>query len=418
MKKKILIVQNYNVNKGDASVIYAMKNSLLQKYSDVEIALTSYDPNKACHDYKLNSSEWLIDYKRINDSNGIGRLWAFIEEFIWLLLSLLWLLLNNINFSSLKIIPERKKSTVKKYIDAEIVVLPGGHFFSTLNKLPVVFSHYYSLWFASVMNKKIMVYAQTFGPFSGKAAIPCKLLAKSVIKFSQAITVREPDSLKYDINNKMVLTAESVFLNGRCFNIKRNIVKRYISSEREIVGITIHHIYYKQFFKRSTYVGLMSKIVNSIISRGYCVLFIPMESIRGNNTGDRVIIESIMANINDQKSVSVVKDDLGPSETELIITSVDFFIGTKTHSIVYGLKNFVPTISIAYQEKSNQFMKMFGVLENSINLVDLEVHLFMKIFDHLIQKKQYYSDIERKNYSFVLAMAKKNNEILYKLLIS
>ena len=98
-----------------------------------------------------------------------------------------------------------------------------------------------------------------------------------------------------------------------------------------------------------------------------------------------------------------------------IIAKTDIFIGTKTHSIVYGLKSFVPTISISYQQKSNEFMKMFNVLNNAIDLKDLNTEKFMKIFNDVLEKQDFYSNIQKKSYSKVKQLVEENNKYLLSL---
>ena len=419
MKKNVLIVQNYNINKGDTSVIFAMKKSLLDMYPDLTINLTSYDSVKAKKEYDLNSAEWLLDYRMIKKNNSkIGKIFYFIYELIWILYSIIWVLGYKINLFSSKMIPKKKKGTIQLYLQADVVVLPGGHFFTTLNKFPVLFSHFYAMFFAKLLGKKCMIYAQTIGPFKGAFAGIAKNLTLKAIKFCDVVTVREKDSLKYNIDNKMIATAESVFAT-KTSNDSISIAKSEFDCEDEqtLIGITIHHIYYSQFYSREEYVSKMGNILNKIIEKYKCkILFIPMETLRVGNTGDRKMIDSISEKISDKNSISVVDGDLSSSETERVIASTDIFIGTKTHSVVYSLKNIIPTIAIAYQEKTNQFMASLGVRENSIDLETLEVSDFLAIFDRVFHDKEKYSEIESENLKEVTDKAENNNRLLYSLI--
>lgn len=416
MKKNILIVQNYNMNKGDTSVVFAMKDSLLGKYSDIDIQLTSFHPQKAESEYELESSEWLIDYRRIKQAGGrVGKLLAALREFLWLFYSLIWLLLYRLGVGSIGMIPANKKATIRMYLNADVVVLPGGHFFTTLNRLPVVFSHYFALWYAHALNKKTMIYAQTIGPFEGTFSTLCRWMARKAIRFCTAVTVREEDSLRHDIGSKMVLTAESVFLLDRKPKTGVEKIKHYHQPGRKLVGVTIHHIYYAQFYTKDQYIKLMSSVLSEIVDLGCEILFIPMESYRSGDPGDRPMIAAIREAMDREAHSHVVDGDLTSSETEEVISGVDIFVGTKTHSIVYGLKNGIPTIAIAYQEKSNQFMKAFGVLENSINLSDMDREGFMKIFESVLSKGEIYAARQRAAFDEVKENAEKNNLILHSL---
>lgn len=414
MSKKVLIVQNYNINKGDTSVVFAMRNSMKKMYPDLDISLTSYSPDKAEREYELKSAEWLIDYSRIKGAGGVMKLIAALKELLWLFVSFFWVVSYKEN--KLKgIIPKRKRKTIELYENADAIVLPGGHFFTTLNRFPVVFSHYYAMWFAHKMGKKTMIYAQTIGPYKGTWAKRVKELTDKAIRFCDVVTVREEDSLKFDINKKMFLTAESVFAKESA--PKSKDAQEYKKNGRKVVGLTIHHIYFAQFFSRDEYVKLMSDILNQIIKTHNCqILFIPMETYRSGNPGDRIMIKDIADKINFKGAYDIVDGDLTSSETESLIATTDVFVGTKTHSIVYGLKNCIPTLSIAYQEKSNQFMKSFDVLENSIDLEKLNTNDFMNIFDRIYESPEEYSDKQKSALDKIVSKAKENNTLLYNLI--
>jgi len=415
MSKNVLIVQNYNINKGDTSVVQAMKESLNEAYPELKIYLTSYEPEKAEKEYGVKSARWLLDYSLIKKSNSFfKKACRLVNEAVWLVYSWIWAHLFSLNVVGRNYIPAKRKKTIDFYLDADAVILPGGHFFTTLNRFPVVFSHYYSMWFAHKLGKQTMIYAQTIGPFNGFFGKISYLLTKNALRFCDKVTVREADSLRYDILDKMILTGESVFLKKNAQEGSEAISK--YRDKDKLVGITIHHIYYSQFFSRSEYVQIMGNLLNKVISKyGYDVLFIPMESFRNEEAGDRKMIEDIRSQIDKKDKTKVVKGDLSPEETEELISAVDVFIGTKTHSIVYGLKNCVPTISIAYQEKSNEFMKSFNVRENSIDLKSLNENKFMAIFDRVANNLQKYSEIQESALNGVIKSARLNNDILFDL---
>ncbi|MDN5290611.1 MAG: colanic acid/amylovoran biosynthesis protein [Anaerophaga sp.] len=416
MSKNILIVQNYNINKGDVSVVHAMQYSLKQTFPEIEINLTSYDPVKAEKEYGADAAYWLIDYSHIKKSNSfIRKIFSLVNEFVWLAYSWIWVNLYSKGIIRKGLMPQKRKKTIDLYLKADVVVLPGGHFFTTLNKFPVLFSHFYSIWFAKKLGKKTMIYAHTIGPFNGLWGRIAHKLTNKVINFCDKITVRESDSLKYNLKEKMILTGETVFLKKNVKDVPLDT--SVLKGKDKLVGITIHHIYYSQFFTRDEYIRIMVDILNRIIENyGFDVLFIPMESYRNKEGGDRKMIKDIRDQVEKYDKTQVVKGDRTPEETEKIISTLDFFIGTKTHSIVYALKNCIPTISIAYQEKSNEFMKTFNVRENSIDLKSLNVQDFIEIFDRVANNPQKYRQIERTSLKEVVKNARKNNEVLFELI--
>lgn len=165
--KNLLIIQNYNANKGDSSVVHTMKKTILEMSSDVNISLTSYDSKMAKDEYSLNSAEWIINFKDIKLSKSkLGKIYYFLREFLWIIYSLIWILCYKVGLKMP--LPKNKKETIELYLQSEVVVLPGGHFFTNLNGFPVNISHAYGLLYAKWLGKKTMIYSQTVGPFFGK----------------------------------------------------------------------------------------------------------------------------------------------------------------------------------------------------------------------------------------------------------
>ena len=89
---------------------------------------------------------------------------------------------------------------------------------------------------------------------------------------------------------------------------------------------------------------------------------------------------------------------------------------TKTHSIVYGLKSGVPTLSISYQQKANEFMDMFGVLNHAIDLKDLDEVKFENIFKEIINNLDSTRKLQEDNYQIIRQKSMENKDLLMALL--
>ncbi len=412
--KKVLIIQSFNANKGDNSVISVMLSSL-QKYN-FDISITAFDPIKARKEHKIKATEYLFSFRDMKLANSkLSFLWAGLCEVTWLFYSLFILLSLKLNFYLP--VPRRKKDIIIAYKNADLIVLPGGHFFTSFNSLINNFSHYYALRYAQLLGKKTMVYSQTVGPYHESTVGRIeKAMANRVLSRANKVTLREEDSLKCYNQTNACVTTETVFLEPI---IKLNInINKYIpeNSPHFIVGCTIHHIYYKHYYSKETYIKLMVSIFNSILSKYKChLLIIPMED-KYKTGGDRPIIQEMMDIVEEKKRISMVTDDLNSMETANLISQSDIFIGTKTHSIVYGLKTATPTLSISYQAKSTEFMKLFGMEHFAIPMDQLNDDKFIKLFDELyinrVGLKRQMQDMS----SIVEKKAEKNNTILKKLI--
>lgn len=420
--KKILIIQNYNANKGDSSVVMSILTSLREVTGthDMSFAVTSYDPQLAKEEYGIEAGEFLVSPREMKLQKGKARFVATIKEGSWIIYGFFWACFRRITGVRLPV-PGFKRKTIRLYEDADIVVLPGGHFFTNFNGLAMNFSHFYAMIIAFFLNKQTMIYAQTIGPFFGPWKWPVRFMAKFVLKHVNVVSLREDSGAKYcDDVKTLHHTAETVFAVDTDKTLANSVpdFKRLRCLKRILIGITIHHIYYKHFFSKEYYRDTMAEILKRIVD-GYDaqIVIIPMEdAVHGG--GDRPLSQEIIHHTDRQERISVLDGELPPHVTASVIAQTDIFIGTKTHSIVYGLKGGTPTISISYQDKSNSFMEMFGLRENAIDLKDLNSDDFMKIFDRVHRSLSEYRGKQEKAYTRVKSLAEKNNQLLIDLLYS
>lgn len=413
--KNILIVQNYNLNKGDSSVACAMID-VLQDH-DVNLSITSYIPEIATQEYNINAYEWLVSYRKAKFAKSpIQKILFLLQEILWVNYSLIWLLLKKIGTSLW--IPANKRQTIKAYLNADLVVLTGGHHYTNFNNFPTNFSHIWAMFFAQQLNKKTMMYAQTVGPFFGKWGRLTRYLTNIIIKKTDVVTLRESDSLKNCNGMNVFVTAESVFALQTKMELADdiNILKQIRQKKKKIVGMTIHHIYYKHFYSKQEYISRMKDIINDIIDNYDCnVLLVPMESNRVIYN-DRHLAQEIKELLNQPDQFLIIEDEYISIVIAAIIAHTDIFIGTKTHSIVYGLKGLVPTISISYQQKSTEFMKMFGFEENVITLKDLNIKKFQTIFDRVYHNLQDIRNKQEKAYEEIKEKSLLNKVYAFQLL--
>ena len=160
---------------------------------------------------------------------------------------------------------------------------------------------------------------------------------------------------------------------------------------------------------------LMSNIFDEITTKYNCrILIIPMEASY-HKGGDRPIAKEMRDLSKNSMKIDILDGDLDPLMTSSVIANTDLFIGTKTHSIVYGLKSLIPTVSISYQQKSTEFMKMFHVEENAIDLDGLNVESFMNIFDRVYNNQEKYIKIQKDSYEKVKEKSLENNKFILSL---
>ena len=87
MGKNILIIQSYNANKGDNSVISVMLSSL--RAYNCHITLTAFDSEKARSEHRVDAYDYLFSFRDMKLAKGkLTFFWAGLKAIGWLLYSL------------------------------------------------------------------------------------------------------------------------------------------------------------------------------------------------------------------------------------------------------------------------------------------------------------------------------------------
>ena len=416
--KNILIVQVYNANKGNASVITAMLDGI-REVPDVSVSLTAFDPEKAVQDYCVPACERLCDIRRIVHSKGLRKIAALVCEAAFIMYFPIWWLGTRL-FIPMPL-GKRRRAVVRFYEDADIAVLPDGHSFTSLNGLFGNLSHLIGMYTAIALRKKTMIYGQTLGPFYGVKGRIEEFLFKRLLKRVDVVTVR--DQLSMDTYgpfcSKIYKTAEIVFTlkNPSLSAEVSGFLSQVKKSGRRILTVTIHHLYYRYFFTREKYVELMADCLrNSVLKYDLSLVMVPMEDAMRNN-GDRPMIYEILNKAALPRDRFFVPEmEISPEETATLIAESDYFVGTKTHSVVYGLKGAVPMIGLAYQNKTREFMQMFDIGNYAIDLGKLTLSEFGALFDRLVsESSEIRANMKQRSVS-VCRLASKNNEYLMECL--
>ena len=415
-RKKIFIIQHYSPNKGDSAVLGSMISSLQEKYNDIKISVSSYDPSITKQLYGVETVNWIIDFKALKKKNiSIG-----FKELLLLLYDMLWVFLSSLSIT-LPHINKNKAKVINAYLKSDVVVVPGGHFFTSLNNFPTLFCHCIALYVAQVLGKPTMIYSHTIGPFTGGLGFIKKSLSKFVLNKVNIITVREKQSS--DVLKNMgiskpdiLTTAETVFLMQPPDKKKsNNILKEYGVNGNVKIGITIHHIYYKYYFSKTEYINLMAQIADFLAKKiKASVVFIPME-MKYDHGGDRPMAKEIIERMQYSESATLLDGEFTPQETLGIIDQMNLFVGTKTHSIVFSLLRSKPTLSISYHSKSTEFMEQLGVKEFAIPLEMLCLDEFEKKIEKLWVDQDKVSECISSHLIKVKQNAEKNNQLLIDL---
>jgi len=262
---------------------------------------------------------------------------------------------------------------IKAFKEADKVICTGGHHISNVLEIDCVNPQLVSMALADLYGHKPVMWSQSIGPINTAAPYSKKAMGRVFDACSQ-IYVRDDLSeacVKSTSSAPTVKAPDSVFLS----NI---LVKGIVEApEKPYVCCAVYTAGISDDKYLAAYKASWVRITQEIIDKGFDVVFIPMQ-YKGFGGDERVFLNGI---VNDAggNGVRFVDEDKSPKNTLTLFKGASFIIGHKTHSVIYGLALEIPTIAIAYHEKTRYFMSMFAfddyvyqdVIGNEKEIIDM-----------------------------------------------
>ncbi|MBY6037095.1 polysaccharide pyruvyl transferase family protein [Fictibacillus nanhaiensis] len=357
--KNILIVNAHSSrNKGDAGILLSMIDSIKKYNPDCNIKILSRFPevDQLAYDVPVGSCVYNISIDPKTSK------WSKLLSAIKLI----------------KILKTKSKSSniTKDYEWADVVVSCGGGFLLSHGFSAALLQHLVQLKIAIDFKKPLVIYSQSIGPFYNKYM---KILAKKVLDHVSKIFIRE--KITYQWLEKISLNNESVTLvpdSAFCMEMEESELADKVIDEVKnqhtgpLFGFTVRDWNFPEVedktFYRNKYIESIRRGIEYIEKEldGKVLL---MPQVLGPNpfNDDRIISREIL-NHPTIKNAELLDYDFKPRELKYLYSKMDMFVGTRMHSNIFSLSNFVPTVAINYEHKTR------GIME-SLNLNDFVIDI-------------------------------------------
>ena len=278
-----------------------------------------------------------------------------------------------------------------------------------------------------------MFYAVGAGPMGSKFG---RILVRIVVGHSSIVTVRDEDSkevlTKIGIKrDKVKVTADpSVDLAPCCSERANHIMHtERIPTEKSIVAVCLRYWFYrgkristgiveKRAFSKGrhsdkyySFIEETARALDTIIERyDVNLLFIPFYYGR-----DDKIHDDIIRNLENDERAHCIEGKYGPSEILGIMKNLQFVIGMRLHSLIFGALAELPMVAIKYSQKVGSFMNMIHLQNFQLDLDDLTSEKIFHAFTYAWEEHDEIKHRIRKSLIPIRRIEKLNCEILFKL---
>lgn len=298
---------------------------------------------------------------------------------------------------------------LQEYYDADIVLNTGGDVLTEDYGFP--FSHFVNLLFAILLDKPVVICAESIGPFKRRWT---RFITKFVFNRTKLITLREEHSLKHlqeiGVNKpRIYVTADVAFMLEPASDerIKEILTKEGFNESMPLIGISVSKIISNYCFpelksrkdKYKEYVKLMSKVIDYLVDTlNATIVFVPHVIGPGEGNDDRSVADDICKLIKNKEKIISIKEEYSPEELKGIIGQCDLFIGARMHATIASTSMRVPTVAIAYSNKTHGIIgRMLGYEAYVLDIKDLSYDKVISKIDYAWEnREEIKKDLEAK----------------------
>lgn len=389
---KICIINVFGAtNRGDAaifvSLVKVVKDLFLRHNREVSIsALARYATD-------MHWSPILKDitfYEPLFASYYRSR-WArrFFSVYIITVMFLWFLGLHRLAES---LLPERKRQAIRAMEDADYVLSCGGAFLD--DSSPSFILNLLEIQLASILGKPVVLVSQSIGPFRRSWA---RHLARFILKNVDYVLPRETWSERYVVEQLGIPKQRVRLVPDLAFDaprVEKSIALEFLArfnvdTSKPLVGMTVLKWSYPgcgnpaEMHKR--YTAAMARFCDYVIDKyGADIIFIP-QYVRGPEMGkdDMDVAVEVRDQIRNQTHVHLLPREFAPDAVKGIIGCMSVFVGTRMHSNIFALSQFIPTMAISYLPKTTYIMEALGLSDYVIDITEVDITKLMGLFDRL-----------------------------------
>lgn len=408
---------NSSYNKGDAAIVIGMLKILRKSYPESEISVLSLTPNE---DRKYYSKYGAKTYDRLFNyyTRKVNRILLIPEYLVKMFLYLLWTRMDFIP------VGKNARMILSIYRSADLVISCGG---GTLggNIIVSMTKSLFPIYLAKKLGKKVLLSAQSIEPFSSNII---KFLTRFVLNRIDIITVREKYSLELlkslGIKGPVYLKADTAFLvDAESLDSGYSLLNEagVPRNDKLRVGVTVRDWMFpheSRRIKKVQYLSAVTTAVERIIEEtGAMVIFFP-NVIFGPHEDDRILSFQIKGRVRKPSSdnIFVLTKNYSPEQLKAMIGTMDIFVGTRIHSIIFAVSMNVPSAAIAYQRKHYGIMEMVGLEDYVLDISDIDADKLTTLVQKLKNNRDAIIKRVKEKISIVQDEAMRNGEFIEVLL--
>lgn len=397
---KLVICNGWSdLNAGDSAIIMGIIKRFQIENPNIEVSILSELSDKnGYYDKSIEKLKQEFPNTKINlvpspfykkyDNSIISKIREIIS-FLWIMLLFKFNILNN-----------QYTHTIE---NADIVISKGGHFIfdrkgikGTVHLMKCLFP----MQISKRKNKPFSILGQSMGPFYTNTIIDKINLKFSldILNYAESISFREDISktkmLELGLKeSKINVTSDYAFLLDN-----KNISPRQI--DKAYIVVTLRQHKFANPEGESQYLSVI-KDACLLLHDKYGISILVVPHVKGPNDfeNDIIITEKFEKIVKGHDEFIFDYNYYSASQLISLYANSDLILGTRFHSVIFGLISNVPAFAISYSGYKANIVKQFGLDQYMMDIENISQNseLFLQLLEDLYLNKEHFSDQIKNN---------------------
>jgi len=284
----------------------------------------------------------------------------------------------------LRLVSLDHRPLLQAYLDADLVVSCAGNFLYSSGRIGLpFFLALFSIAFASWVGKPVYGLPQTLGPFQRKREAR---LVRAVLRRMRLVLVRDSISIAVcdswhdpKINWRYCPDIAFSFTHDDVKEAHQLLASYGVDPDLDspLLGVTLIDWggQYLRFRQQAAYERAVALALRRFLDTygGKVIVFAQVQG-PSSSEDDRLPARRVCAQLNDLGQRVVLVDRWVPSRVlRSAYGLMDVVLGSRLHSCVFALSQFVPVVAIGYQYKTRGVMQTLGMEDWVIDIEDVTV---------------------------------------------
>ncbi|MEV6833274.1 polysaccharide pyruvyl transferase family protein [Streptomyces sp. NPDC051133] len=285
------------------------------------------------------------------------------------------------------LLPREMRDEVLAVTDADLVLSLGGGYLNARPDLPSDLNIAFlllPLWLAQRAGVPTVLGPQSFGPFPRRRQ---RWMVRRVVGRAVAAVAREDISVvrlaEAGVGEPTVLRGVDSAFAFRSRSRRLWRAELGVGKEERLVLVTARR--HLPAGQQETYEAAMAAAVRRALDCDAHVVLVPQVTCAFQGDDDRPVNARLAAQAGPHARLHVLDDaTIDHHDVHALYGAADFILGTRFHSVIFGLTSGVPCAAVEYDHKTRGIMADLGLEEWVVRMSDARGTVVADLLDRLL----------------------------------